>query len=78
MLSVETHELLTRTGPDTPMGELMRRYWHPVCAADELTKSPFRTKQVTIMNEELVVYRDRSGQLGVVDKYCTHRRASLA
>jgi 5,5'-dehydrodivanillate O-demethylase len=60
------------------MGELMRRYWQPVCASDELLRSPFRTKEVTIMSEELVIYRDRSGTLGCVDKYCTHRRASLA
>src|SRR3972149_501238 len=45
---------------------------------NELITSPFRTKEVTIMGEELVVYRDRSGTLGIVDKYCAHRRASLA
>ena len=78
MLSVQDNELLTRIGPGTPMGTLMRYYWHPVCAADELLKSPFRTKEVTILGEELVIYRDRSGTLGIVDKYCTHRRASLA
>ena len=78
MLSVENNELLTRVGPDTPMGTLMRYYWQPVCAVDELLRSPFRTKEVKILGEELVVYRDRRGHLGVVDKYCTHRRASLA
>jgi 5,5'-dehydrodivanillate O-demethylase len=78
MLSIEENEILTRVGAGTPMGELLRRYWHPVCAADELVKSPFRTKEVMLMGEELVVYKDRSGQLGIVDKYCAHRRASLA
>jgi 5,5'-dehydrodivanillate O-demethylase len=78
MLSVENNELLTRVGPGTPMGTLMRHYWQPVCAIDELLQSPFRTKEVKILGEELVVYRDRRGNLGVVDKYCTHRRASLA
>ena len=78
MLSVEDNEVLTRTGKGTPMGELMRRYWLPACAADQLLKTPFRLKEVTIMGEELVVYRDRSGTLGVVGKYCAHRRASLA
>jgi 5,5'-dehydrodivanillate O-demethylase len=78
MLSIEENEILTRVGAGTPMGELLRRYWHPVCAADELAKSPFRTKEVMLMGEELVVYKDRSGQLGIVDKYCAHRRASLA
>jgi len=60
------------------MGELMRQYWQPVCAVDELLQSPFRTKEVKVLGEELVIYRDRSGQLGIVDKYCAHRRASLA
>lgn len=78
MLSVEENELLTRTNAGTPMGELMRRYWQPVAAAAELDDNPFHTKEVTIMGEELVLYRDRSGQLGLLDRYCTHRRASLA
>jgi 5,5'-dehydrodivanillate O-demethylase len=78
MLSIEDNEALTQVSPGTPMGELMRRYWQPICAADQLLKSPFRTHEVKILGEELVVYRDRSGTLGVVDKYCTHRRASLA
>ena len=71
-------EVDAQVGPGTPMGSLLRYYWYPVCAADELLKSPFRTKEVTILGEELVIYRDRSGQLGCTDKYCTHRRAFLA
>jgi 5,5'-dehydrodivanillate O-demethylase oxygenase subunit len=78
MLTVEENEMLTRVGPGTPTGELLRRYWHPACAVDELDNSIFRTKEVKILGEELVVYRDRSGQLGILDKFCTHRRASLA
>ena len=78
MLSVENNELLTRVGPGTPMGTLMRHYWQPVCGVDDLLRSPFRTHAVKVLGEELVVYRDRRGNLGVVDKYCTHRRASLA
>ena len=78
MLSIENNELLTRVGPGTPMGTLMRHYWQPVCGVDDLLRSPFRTHAVKVLGEELVVYRDRLGHLGVVDKYCTHRRASLA
>src|SRR5712691_1790405 len=78
MLSVENNELLTMLGPGTPMGTLMRHYWQPVCAVEDILHSPFRTKAVKILGEELVVYRDRRGHLGVVDKYCAHRRASLA
>jgi 5,5'-dehydrodivanillate O-demethylase len=78
MLSVEQNELLTRVGPGTPMGTLMRYYWHPVCAVDDLLRNPWHTQEVKVLGEELVVYRDRRGNLGVVDKYCPHRRASLA
>jgi len=46
MLSIENNELLTRVGPDTPMGTLMRHYWQPVCGVDDLLKSPFRTQEV--------------------------------
>jgi 5,5'-dehydrodivanillate O-demethylase len=78
MLTVEENELLTRVGPGTPMGELLRRYWQPICAADQLQNSMFRTHEVKVLGEELVLYRDRSGQLGLIDKYCVHRRASMA
>ena len=78
MLTKEQNDRFTQVGPGTPMGELMRRYWQPIAAAAELDDSPFRTKEVTIMGEELVLYRDRSGNLGLLDRYCTHRRASLA
>src|SRR5437763_11820495 len=77
-VSIEDNELLCRVGPGTPTGELMRRYWHPICAVDELERSIFRTKEVKVLGEELVVYRDRSGKLGLIDKYCVHRRASMA
>lgn len=78
MLSIEDNQLLTQVGSGTPMGDLMRRYWQPVCAADELAANPFRTKEVEVLGEKLVVFRDRSGKLGVVDRFCAHRRASLA
>ncbi len=78
MLSIADNELLSRVGAGTPMGDLMRRYWHPIAAVAELDESPFRTKEVKLLGEELVLYRDRSGQLGLLDRYCTHRRASLA
>jgi len=75
MLSVEDNELLTRVGPGTPMGELLRRYWQPVAAAGELERRP--TKEVTLLGEELVLYRDRSGTLGLIGRRCPHRRVSL-
>jgi len=78
MLSIEDNKLLTEIGPGTPAGDLLRRYWQPVCAAAELTGSKFRTKELKILGEDLVVYRDRSGNLGMVAANCTHRRANLA
>ena len=78
MLSIQDNELLTRVGPGTPMGNLMRRYWHPIAASQELETSPFRTKEVRLLGEDLVIYRDRSGQLGLIDRWCSHRRVNLA
>jgi 5,5'-dehydrodivanillate O-demethylase len=78
MLSKENNEKLTRVGPDTPMGELMRRYWHPIAASRELDDSPFRTKGVRILGEDLVLFRDRTGKLGLITRYCPHRRVDLA
>ncbi|MDA1036034.1 MAG: aromatic ring-hydroxylating dioxygenase subunit alpha, partial [Chloroflexi bacterium] len=62
MLSVEANEKLVRVGKGTPMGELMRRYWHPVAAVVELDERP--TKSIRILGEDLVVYKDRSGTYG--------------
>ncbi|MSQ26581.1 MAG: aromatic ring-hydroxylating dioxygenase subunit alpha [Dehalococcoidia bacterium] len=78
MLSKRDNELLTRVGPGTPMGQLMRRYWHPIAGSAELETSPFRTKEVRLMGEDLVLYRDRSGRLGLIDRWCSHRRVNLA
>ena len=52
MLSKEENERLTQVGPGTPVGELMRRYWQPVCAVDELARSKFRTKELKVLDEE--------------------------
>lgn len=65
---------LTEVGPGTPMGEYMRRFWHPVCMAAELTDTP---RFLKILGEELVAFRDGSGQVGVLHAHCAHRGASL-
>jgi 5,5'-dehydrodivanillate O-demethylase len=75
MLSKQENERFTRVGPGTPVGELMRRYWHPIAAAAELTRHP--TKFVKILGEELVLFKDGRGKLGLIDAYCAHRRANL-
>ncbi len=66
--------LLTETGPGTPCGEFMRRFWHPVCLSIELTDTP---RFLKILSEELVAFRDKSGQVGVLHAHCCHRGASL-
>lgn len=77
MLTHEENVLLTQVSRGTPCGELLRRYWHPVAAAAELTdEKPVRA--VKILNEELVVYRNRQGEYGLVGEHCPHRLASLA
>jgi 5,5'-dehydrodivanillate O-demethylase len=75
MLTVEENEVLTRVGAGTPGGELLRRYWHPIAGASELDKNA--TKRVRILCEDLVLYRDRSGTLGLIEPFCAHRRMDL-
>ena len=65
---------LTRTGPGTPMGEYMRLFWQPVCLSEELGVLP---KAIVIMGEKLVAFRDRGGRVGVLQRHCPHRGASL-
>jgi tert-butyl alcohol monooxygenase / tert-amyl alcohol desaturase len=65
---------LTRTGPGTPMGEYLRLSWQPVCLSQELTELP---KAITILGEKLVAFRDRGGRVGVLQRHCPHRGASL-
>jgi 5,5'-dehydrodivanillate O-demethylase len=75
MLSNEMNERLTRVGPGTPAGKLLRCYWHPIAPAVELDANP--VKKVRLLGEDLVLYRDRSGNLGLIDDRCPHRRTSF-
>ena len=76
MLSIEDNTLITQVGPGTPGGELLRRYWYPSAALGELDENP--VKPVRLLGEDLVLYRDRSGTLGLIDSVCAHRRVNLA
>lgn len=76
MLSEAKNELLTRIGPGTPMGDLLRRYWMPIAGASELDNPPI--KPLRLMGEDLVLYRDLSGRHGLVERQCRHRRADLS
>jgi 5,5'-dehydrodivanillate O-demethylase len=76
------NEMLTRVGPGTPAGELLRRYWHPVSIAGELTEEK-PTKRVMLLGEKLVAFRlplqpgETQPRYGLVAEQCQHRRASL-
>jgi 5,5'-dehydrodivanillate O-demethylase len=75
MLSREKTERLTAVGPGTPMGNLLRRYWWPVATHDMAGRVPVRRR---LLGENLVLFRDASGRLGLLAEQCPHRRASLA
>jgi 5,5'-dehydrodivanillate O-demethylase len=75
-LTPELNELFTRVGKGTPCGELFRRYWLPLAPASELT-AEHPKKRVRILGEDLVLFRDKRGEVGLVPEQCPHRKASL-
>lgn len=78
MLTHEENETLCRVGPKTKMGQVMRRYWHPVAASEQLAHPDCDPLRVTLLGERLVAFRDSHGKVGVFDELCMHRGASLA
>lgn len=76
MLSADRNRQLTQVGRGTPMGEVLRRHWHPVAGVDELARTPI--KPVRLLGEDLVVFRTLAGAYGVVERHCKHRSADLA
>src|ERR687885_175434 len=76
MLSAADNELLTRVGPGTPMGDLLRQYWIPFLFSWEVTGDG-APERVRLLGEDLVAYRDTSGQVGLLGDHCPHRGASL-
>jgi phenylpropionate dioxygenase-like ring-hydroxylating dioxygenase large terminal subunit len=77
MTTREQNELMVRIGPGTPAGGLLRRYWQPVALADELA-GPRPVKPVRVFGEDLVLFRDDRGRVGLIERHCAHRRADLA
>jgi phthalate 4,5-dioxygenase oxygenase subunit len=76
MLSASDNELLTRTGPGTAMGNLVRQYWLPVLESRDLAPDgrPFRMR---VLGESLIAFRDTQGNVGLLNEFCRHRNASL-
>jgi phthalate 4,5-dioxygenase oxygenase subunit len=76
MLTKEENELLTKTGPGTAAGALMRRYWQPVALAEELSAGT--PLNVRIFGEDLVLFRDEQSRVGLLGLHCSHRGADLS
>ncbi len=77
MLPQHENELLTRVGPGTAMGALMRRYWIPAAFSAQIAKPDGPPLRVRLLGENLVLFRDTGGRIGLVDEKCPHRTASL-
>ena len=77
MISAEQNDLMTRIGPGTPAGKLLRNYWQPVALVDELA-GPRPCKAVRVLGEDLVLFRDERGGYGLLERQCAHRGADLA
>lgn len=71
---VPADQELTQVGPDTLCGEYLRRFWQPVVLSSELGDLP---KTVRILGEDLVLFRTKQGEIGLLDKHCCHRGTSL-
>lgn len=78
MITHEENQLLCRVEGDAPMGQLMRRHWTPVCLTEEVAEPDGTPVKARVFGEELVVFRDSDGNVGVLDEHCPHRGASLA
>lgn len=77
MLTKDENELLCRIEGEAPMGQLMRRHWTPVCLIEEVSEPDGAPVKAKVLGENLVVFRDTDGKVGVLDEACPHRRASL-
>jgi phthalate 4,5-dioxygenase len=76
MISAEQNELMTRVGPGTPAGGLLRNYWQPVALVDEM-RGARPVKAVRLLGEDLVLFK-QGGEYGLLERHCPHRGADLA
>ena len=77
MLSQKENDSLTRVGPGTPMGEMMRRYWLPALLAEEIPTPDCAPVRVRLLGEDLIGFRDSRGKVGLLAEHCAHRGTSL-
>jgi phthalate 4,5-dioxygenase len=78
MITSEENDLLCRVEGAAPMGQLMRRHWIPACMSEEVPDADGTPVRARLLGEDLVVFRDSQGRLGVLGEHCPHRQASLA
>jgi phthalate 4,5-dioxygenase len=76
-MTPEENDLLCRVEGPAPMGQIMRRHWIAACLSEEVAEPDGAPLRVRLLGENLVVFRDSKGRLGVLDELCAHRRASL-
>jgi 5,5'-dehydrodivanillate O-demethylase len=76
MLSRDENDLLTRVGPGTPCGEMLRRYWWPIGFSELVAEKQSPTK-VRLLSEDFVLFRNGAGHLGLLELHCSHRGTSL-
>ncbi len=77
MITPQENDLLCRVEGQAPMGQLMRQHWMPVCLIEEVAEADGTPVKARVFGEDLVVFRDSDGQVGVLDEKCPHRRVSL-
>jgi phthalate 4,5-dioxygenase len=77
MLSAAENEFLTRVGPGTPMGDLLRQYWQPFLRSADLPEPDGRPLRIKLLGERLIAFRDSDGRVGLLAENCAHRGASL-
>jgi 5,5'-dehydrodivanillate O-demethylase len=76
VVTQEINERMTQTGPDTPAGKMLRYYWHPVCSSEDLDREP--VQPIRLLSENLTLFKDKSGRIGLIGERCAHRQISLA
>jgi phthalate 4,5-dioxygenase oxygenase subunit len=77
MLKKEQNDLLTQTGPKTPMGAMFRSYWIPALLSEELPANDCAPVRVKLLSESLLAFRDSDGRYGLISEFCAHRGVSL-
>jgi phenylpropionate dioxygenase-like ring-hydroxylating dioxygenase large terminal subunit len=77
MLALEDNEILTQVGPGTPMGNLIREYWMPIYLSTDLSEPDGKPQKIKLLSENLIIFRDSDGRVGLLTELCPHRGASL-